>query len=158
MPVRRTRADRCAPLCNVGGYLILGAAFALLLRGRAGALTVFGPLAIVLLFFGFVAIDAWQSTRNPTALSRRARWLYVVALVLLSGIAADWYVALLKTQVADAFRISSTSMEPTVLVGDYISSAPQRASDVRRDHLLLWRGRTACGYIASLACPVTRYR
>lgn len=128
-----------ALVLNVSGYLIIGAAFALLLRGRAGALTVFGPLAIVLAFFVLAAIDAWRSTRKPTPLGRRARWLYVVALVVLSGIAADWYFARLKTQIGDAFRIPSTSMEPTVLVGDYISSAPQRVSDLRRDQLLVWQ-------------------
>jgi signal peptidase I len=79
---------------------------------------------------------------------KRPRDRRVVAS-LLDGAAIDWT----KANVAQAFRIPSGAMEPTILAGDYLFVVPRRGAPIERDGLAtyLWDDKQFLKRVAGVA-------
>ena len=125
-------------LLHLASYVIVTALVAVFVYGPSGAAVVILPLIVVFAYVLFVAVDAWRSASRPTFLLRRRRWMAAAALVLFSVVVGDAYLTRLRSAAGEAFRISSTSMEPTLLAGDYVYIEAHSPTSVRRDQLLVW--------------------
>jgi len=65
------------------------------------------------------------------------RWYVYAALVLGWWIASAGLRALMLRNLAHAWKIPSTSMEPTLLQGDFIFTSPRRGGPVRRGEVVV---------------------
>ena len=112
----------------------VGVAVAMLLPGVAqiAAIILFGLGVVVLAMW-----DAARTARAPALAHRRApyaRWYVYTAIILVSiFIVQPRLFAWMHAHVATAYRIASTSMEPTLLRGDYILTVPLRGEIARGD-------------------------
>lgn len=121
------------------------------IAGLSIAVFVPGVWQLIVLFLAilasifFSAADAWLCARtaSPTYTPRSYnRWYIYTGILLLSVLVWQPY---LKNQVtghiANTYRISSGSMEPTLLDGDYLFAVPLRRPIVRQQ-LVTYRTRT----------------
>jgi signal peptidase I len=75
-------------------------------------------LPLVALVHAALWIDAIRAlvTAVPAAPARRGRWLHLLAMVALSVA----LTASMQAYLAEAFRLPSASMEPTLAIGDHV--------------------------------------
>src|SRR5207247_2344239 len=87
---------------------------------RVNLLALFLPIGLQIV----AVVDAVRGARVPRADGRRpwySRWYVCAALILFNAFL--WlpvHVAALRTSVAQAFKIPTGGMEPTVLMGDHL--------------------------------------
>jgi len=97
------------------------AGYSLLLISRS-----YGVLVAVALTLGLAigaAVDAWRvSTRWPSDTPRPAisRWFVVLPVFVVGLFGIDAWNSSRKEHSVEAFRLPSASMEPTLLIGDYL--------------------------------------
>lgn len=89
--------------------------------------------AVVLAVYLTILLSAWRTARAQHS-ARPRRWVLTLALIAflistsqVSGLVARW----IKRDVAEAFRIPSWAMEPTVLAGDWLFVRPRKGEPVR---------------------------
>jgi signal peptidase I len=87
------------------------------------------PLNVLVLSAGIAAMWTWLF-RDAAACARRAggasarrwynRWFVYLLLIALVGVERQVFGDVIRAHVAQAFRIPSQAMEPTLLVGDHV--------------------------------------
>lgn len=119
----------------LGGMVTAVAAIYLTLVVRAPALRI---LLILLLFAVIpgIAADAFRaaaSARDPFWGNWYNRWYVYVGIWLATAfVTQPLFQSAITGHVAQAFAIPSTAMEPTLLAGDYMLTAPIRPGSIRR--------------------------
>jgi signal peptidase I len=170
-PVRRRKpwASVVLSLITPGlGHLYAGAPRAALLvfllcsvvfaaSTAAGALLPWPPFNILLMVVGSVAaiVGAASSAygfarRAPEdyRLRRSNRWYIYVALVLVAAYGIrPVYTAVQRRYLAQAYRMPSSSMEPTICVGDFFFARRFRGAPelLRRQELVVYESMTNPG-------------
>jgi signal peptidase I len=100
-------------------------------------------VAVVCVFLAVPILVAWDAIRmvrrgaGDYHLSWYNRWYVYVGIVLLVGFLwPPMLVGWLQAHVAQAYKLPSRSMEPTLLAGDYILSKPLRG-EVHRGQIVV---------------------
>ncbi len=92
-------------------------------------------LVLIVALPASVAWDAVRTARQHVDAYRRRwynRWYVYLGVILVSAYAVQPLMfAWIKTHVAEAFRIPSGGMAPTLEIGDYILSTPLQRAPVR---------------------------
>lgn len=105
-------------LCSLA---LIASVFYVILSLPAGIVVAWLP---VLVRIGFVAWAAWDAARRARAAAPPDTWYqrwYILALIWLAiAVALQPFVTSGERKMIEAFRIPSGSMEPTVMVGDYL--------------------------------------
>ena len=86
-------------------------------------------------------IDAWRLARRagPADPARPNRWQpYVMVVLLWLVVLSPLQQRLIGTYLAQTFRIPSSSMSPTILVGDWLVATPIRAAP-HRGQMVVYR-------------------
>jgi len=121
-----------------------------------GAYACLGVLNFILLFaIPITAIivaarhAANAAKRQPADYLLRAynHWYVYVVLLLLAGFVGHLDTAFLKAYVAKAYRIPSTAMAPTLLVGDYlyVHNYVRTPPAIKRGQIVVFRSLTEPG-------------
>ena len=94
----------------------------------------------------WVLWDAARATRD--FVPRRYQHWYVYAAWVVAGeiFSQGAYAALLRN-VAHAYRIPSTAMEPTLLRGDFILASPRPPARIRRGAVVIYADGSGEGYV-----------
>ena len=119
----------------LGGAMTALAAIFLTMVVRVPALRILFTLLpfAVLLGIGSDAFRAAASARDPFWGKWYNRWYVYVAIWLAATLVVQPRVqGAIKRHVAQAFVFPSTAMEPTLLPGDYIFTAPIQRASIRR--------------------------
>jgi signal peptidase I len=126
------------PAAGLGAYVTFWCAFLFMLA--MGLWAPGGPIPLLLGFLTFVvafpviALHAWRLARRPAVEYRsHDRWAVFVILVLLSVELTPPLWRQLKHRV-EAFRVPSGSMEPTLLIGDFLWMVKTPAARTKLAH------------------------
>jgi signal peptidase I len=97
---------------------------------------------VILLATVFAAIDAWRRAcriRYDYKLKDYNHWAIYLALIWISSVGVIGYTALFRNSMAEAFRIGSESMVPSIMKGDQLladKTAYDKAEPQRGDIIL----------------------
>lgn len=116
---RPRRAMSVVVLALLSGLWAL--ALFMLLAGSAMALIV--PVTMLLAVAAVVIFDAYRLAHQPQTLpvGPELRVLIYAGWILAFATVAEWEVDLVQAQLWQAFRVPTTSMEPTLLHGDWFA-------------------------------------
>lgn len=99
------------------------ASFFILLQVDIAPLNMLVPLAVFLGMWLYVHVDAIIRARRTTEFSVRAYnrwWVYLGAILFMGFVGQPAIQTGLKSGVAEAFRIPTGAMAPTLQAGDYV--------------------------------------
>ena len=108
------------------------------------ALVLLSEIIVAVLFATLVARDAVLQARRAGAdyvLRRYNRWyIYAALFLIVASLVQPGYVRLFH-HLIQAYQIPNTSMEPTLLVGDYIFAKPLRRAPNRGEVVIFLHGK-----------------
>jgi signal peptidase I len=123
-------------VARVGGVLVLAVAMRLPPRLQ---LPVLGLAVVIIILVAWDAIQVARRQDRTYQLRPYNRWYVYVGLLALSAfVLHPMLVTPIRQTVGTAYRLPSTSMEPTLLRGDYLLTVPLRGA-VRRGQLVVYR-------------------
>jgi signal peptidase I len=107
------------------------------------------PLAVVILSWVMMIVRAARAASRapqPYTLRPYNRWYwYTIAILFSLFVWQPVLVSSIKSRWVEAFRIPSTSMEPTVLAGDFMFVSKRPVGQPHRDDLVVYESPTAPG-------------
>ncbi|HJU66696.1 MAG TPA: signal peptidase I [Gemmatimonadaceae bacterium] len=112
---------------------------------RVGLLT-FGILAPLIL----LPWDAWRTARAMRAAKRRwfQRWYVLLPMLALWALAIQpQFFDLVRQRLAEAYRIPSGGMAPTLLTGDYLLVSKWDDGVARRGEVIVFNDETGRNYV-----------
>lgn len=118
-------------------------------RGLRILLLLLLPLGIVAVMVDAARV-AWR-VREGYVLRRWNRWYVYALLVVLSSVLSPFVIGAINRSVAHAFRLPGTSMEPTLLPGDYIMMSPRLPAAICRGDLVVYRDAAGQTYLHRVA-------
>jgi signal peptidase I len=92
----------------------------------------------------FCGWDAVRTARRAPAAQRRTyqRWYALLGIALcVALIVQPWNVRFIKQHIAEAFEIPTGSMEPTLLIGDYVLVSKSVHRPIHRGDVLIYAAR-----------------
>jgi signal peptidase I len=96
------------------------------------------------LIIGLIAWSAARTARNAGVDFVRRRynrwWVYLGIVLAVAFLVQPPYLSVIKKTILQAYQIPSTSMEPTLLQGDFILAKPLRRAPERGD-IVVYRRR-----------------
>jgi signal peptidase I len=96
------------------------------------------------LIIGLIAWSAARTARNAGVDFVRRRynrwWVYLGIVLAVAFLVQPPYMSVIKKTILQAYQIPSTSMEPTLLQGDFILAKPLRRAPERGD-IVVYRRR-----------------
>jgi len=123
------------------------------------------PLVVVILAWVMIIVRAARAASRapqPYTLRPYNRWYwYTIAILFSLFVWQPVLVSSIKSRWVEAFRIPSTSMEPTVLAGDFMFVSKRPVGRPHRDDLVVYESpRFPAPWCSSesSASPVIRWR
>jgi signal peptidase I len=121
---------------------IIGLAVVALASRVSGRIPLIIVVGFVVAVPVVVATHAWRvarSNENASISDRRGRVLPVLGFFVVGVLAGVALRAAVRRYIMEAYRIPSSSMEPTILSGDWLFVVPSDARSVRRDAVIVYR-------------------
>ena len=127
----------------VAALHVLTIAAILLVLVAPGAVIRVALLVVFLLALAAAApVDAARVARRAAPGPPRVfqRWYLLAAVWLVATIIVpDWFSGFVKRNVAEAFKIPSGSMSPTLLIGDFILASHMVPETIERGTVVIYR-------------------
>ena len=99
-------------------------------------------IAAFVLTYGAVILHAWRSARASGGFNRPSRPMLLVLLAVFwigSSFVSTSLQGWLRRNVMVAYRIPANSMQPTILVGDFIVVDPRLRRPLEHDEIVAYR-------------------
>ena len=104
----------------------------------------------IILFWPVLALDGWRTARRaPARAPRRYQRWYVLAGVWVTSVflVQPRLLGVVKEHGAEAFRIPSGSMMPTLMPGDYLFAAMRVPRPIRRGDIVVYRHEDGMSFV-----------